>query len=247
MSSVIQELNRPRPNLQSLHDLMGHLGKLLATAETKYSELVGACNAAIHSCNEAEILCARMEEESRKKKVAARGVGGTAAGAALAGGTAAAAGGVVATGVAASAVAGVFTFGIGTIVGLGITAAAAATVGVAGAAAGIGTAVATHYIASKYAKNEAEFKRIRGDFDTLLRFAFSLKEGVAQIHTVWENVAAQVDSILYSVDQRNMSLIRDSVTRLNTVCKASYSHTSKSRDCVRKKTEELRAAFNDVY
>ena len=36
MSSVIQELNRPRPNLQSLHDLMGHLGQLLATAETKY-------------------------------------------------------------------------------------------------------------------------------------------------------------------------------------------------------------------
>ena len=26
MSSVIQELNRPCPNLQSLHDFMGHLG-----------------------------------------------------------------------------------------------------------------------------------------------------------------------------------------------------------------------------
>ena len=111
-----------------------------------------------------------------KKKVAARGVGGTAAGAAAAGGTAAAAGSVVATGVAASAIAGVFTFGIGAIVGLGITAAAAATVGVAGAAAGITTAVATHYIASKYAKSEAEFKRIRGNFDTLLSFAFGLKE-----------------------------------------------------------------------
>ena len=64
MSSVIQKLNRPCPNLQSLHDLMGHLGKLLATAETKYSELVGACNAAFRSCSEAEILCAHMEEES---------------------------------------------------------------------------------------------------------------------------------------------------------------------------------------
>ena len=182
-----------------------------------------------------------------KKKVAARCVGGTAAGAALAGGTAAAAGGVVATDVAASAIAGVLTFGIGTIVGLGITAATAATVGVAGAAAGITTAVATHYIASKYAKSEAEFKRIRGDFDTLLRFAFSLKEEMAKIHTVRENVAAKADSILYCADRTNMSLIRDSVARLNTVCKASYSHTSKSRDCVRIETEELRAAFNDVY
>lgn len=247
MSSVIQELNRPHPNLQSLHDLMDHLGNLLAQAETKYSELVAACNAAIHSCSEAETVCARMEEESRRKKKAARGVGGTAAGAALAGGTAAAAGGVVATGVAASAVAGVFTLGIGAIVGLAITATAATAVGVAGAAAGIGTAVATHHFASKYAKSEAAFKKIRGDFDNLLRFAFGLKEEVAQVHTVLENVAAQVDSILYSVDRKNMPLIRDSVMRLNTVCKASYSHTSRSRDCVRIKTEELRAAFNDVH
>ena len=176
-----------------------------------------------------------------------RGVGGTAAGAALAGGTAAAAGGVVATGVAASAVAGVFTFGIGATVGLGITAAVTATVGVAGAAAGITTAVATHYIATKYVKSEAAFKRIRGDFDTLLRFAFGLKEEMAQIHTILDNVAAQVDSILYCADRTHMSLIRDSVTRLNTVCKASYRHTSKSRDCVRDKTEQLCAAFNDVY
>ena len=247
MSSVIQELNCPRPNLQSLHNLMGHLGNLLAQAETKYSEFVAACNAAIHSCREAEIVCTRMEEESRRKKKAARGVGGTAAGATLAGGTAAAAGGVVATGVAVSAVAGAFTLGIGAIVGLAITAGAATAVGVAGAATGIVTAVATHYIASKYAKSEAAFKKIREDFDTLLRFAFSLKEEVAQVHTILENVAAQVDSILYSVGRTNMSLIRDSVTRLNTVCKASYGHTSRSRECVRIKTEELRAAFKDVH
>ena len=230
ITAAIKGLSCSVPDLMPLCILIGLLGKSLAQAVTNYSELVGACNAAIHSCGEAEILCARMERESRKRKVAARGVVGTA----LAGGTAAAAGGVVATGVTASAIVGVFTFGIGTIVGLGIT------------AAGITTAVATHYIASKYAKSEAEFKRIRGNFDTLLSFAFSLK-GVTQIYTILENVAAQVDSILYSVDRTNVSLIRDSVTRLNTVCKASYSHTSKSRDCVRIETEELRAAFNDVY
>ena len=215
MSSVIQELNRPHPNLQSLHDLMDHLGNLLAKAETKYSELVGACNAAIQSCREAEIVCARMEKESRRKKVAARGVGGTAAGATLAGGTAAAAGGVVATGVAASAVAGVLMLGIGAIVhvGLAITASHCCS-----GWRSIGTAVATHHIASKYAKSAAAFKRICEDFDTLLHFAFSLKEEVAQVHTVLENVAAQVNSILYSVDRTNMSLIRDSVTLQNTVC-----------------------------
>ena len=152
----------------------------------------------------------------------------------------------MATGIAALAVAEVFTLGIGAIVGLAITATAATAVGVAGAAAGIGTAVATHHIASKYAKSEAAFKKIRGDFDNLLRFAFSLKE-VAQVHAILENVAAQVDSILYCVDRKNMSLIRDSVTRLSTVCKASYSHTSKSRECVRIKTEELCDAFKDVH
>ena len=163
----------------------------------------------------------------------------------LAGGTAA---GVVAGGIAISAVAGAFTFGIGTIVGLGVTAAmTGGVIGVGGLATGVGAAVATHHIASKYAKSAAAFKRICEDFDTLLHFAFSLKEEVAQVHTVLENVAAQVNSILYSVDRTNMPLLRDSVMRLNTVCKASYSHTSRSRECVRIKTEELRDAFNNVH
>ena len=247
MTVAIQGLSYPRPQLQPLRDLINHLGKLFVQAETAYSELVGACNAAARSCREAAEDCAHMERESRKKKRATRGVGGTVAGAALAGGTAAAVGGTVATGVAISALAGVFTFGIGTIVGLGITAAASTAVGAAGVAAGVGTAVATHCIASDYAKSEAAFRKIGGEFDALLQYAYDLNEGVAQVHTALENTETQVHNISYCINMTNASLIRDSVTRLNMVCGASYGNTSRSREYVRGKTEDLKAKFNSVY
>ena len=250
MAAAREGLNCSPPNLQPLRDLMSQLGNSLAQAEAKYFELVGACNTASCSCSEAAEVCARMERESRNRKRATRGVGGTVAGAALAGGTAAAVGGTVATGIAASALAGVFTFGIGTIVGLGITAVAGTAVGAAGVAAGVGTAVVTHHVASDYAKSEAAFRRIRGDFDALLRYAYGLKEGVAQVHTTLENISMQIDNISYCIDsiqRSNTYLIRDSVTRLNMVCTASYGNTSKSREYVRGKTEELKAKFNSVY
>ena len=84
------------------------------------------------------------------------GIGGAATGTLVLGAGGAAAGAVVAGGVTASAVAGVFTFGIGTIVGLGITAGAAAAVGLGSVAAGAGTGVATHYIAKDCKKSVVE-------------------------------------------------------------------------------------------
>ena len=74
MSSVIEELNCPRPNLQSLHDLMGHLGNLLAKAETKYSELVGACNAAIHTAVAKQKSYAHAWKKSPEERRQQRGV-----------------------------------------------------------------------------------------------------------------------------------------------------------------------------
>ena len=92
------------------------------------------------------------------KKAKKNRIGGGTAAAGLT--TVATAGGVATIGV----IGGALTFGIGVIVGLGITAVVSATAGVGG----VGTAVATHHFASKYAKTEAEFRRICGDFDTFL-------------------------------------------------------------------------------
>ena len=244
MKAAREGLALSPPDLKPLRDLMGQLGICLAQAQHKYAEFVSACNEATHSCGEAEMACARKEREYRNKKKTTKGVGGAAAGAALVGGTAAATGGVVATGIAASAIAGVFTLGIGTIVGLGITAAAATAVGVAGTAAGVGTAVATHYVASKYAKSEATFRRIRRQFDTLESFGYDLNQRVDEVHTALENISAQIDSICYGVlHNSTTTLIKDSVKRLNTVCTASYGNSSRLREEVKAKVEDLKAKF----
>ena len=225
MTDVIQGLSYSSPNLQPIQDLMGHLGSSLARAETRYSELVSACNTAICSCSELEKFCKNMAEMSRNKKNATKRIGGRVAGAALARETAATAAGELVRGYVASAVA---TFVI--IAGLAKTTTAA----------GVGTAVMTHHNASEYQKTEAAFRSIRSDFDALLHFAHGIKEGGAQVHTTLMNVARQVE-IVYNVDWTNISLIKDSVMHLNTVCIASYGHTSKIKEYVRIRIEELQA------
>ena len=247
VAAVEEGLNSLPPNLDTVPDWLDLLDKLATEAINKHSELADAYKTARAHCSVAAEVCAHMARESQRKKRATRGIGGTAAGAALAGGTAAAAGGVVATGVAASAIAGVFTLGIGTIVGLGITAVTGTAVGAAGVAAGVATAVVTHCIASDYAKSEAAFRKICGDFDALLDFAYDLRGGVAQVHTTLEDAAAQVSNISYCVDRTNIALIKDSVKRLKTMCAASSDNISRSREDVRGKIEELRAKFRSVY
>ena len=194
MEEAIRELSCSPPDLSRLCDLLSLLGNSLEEAESKYSELVKACNVSSQSCREAAEMCACKVKGSQVKKKVTKGVGGTAAGVTLAGGTAAAAtGGVVAGGVAISAVAGAFTFGIGTIVGLGVTAAVAGGVlGVAGLATGVGAAVATHHIAKKFQESEDNFRRIGAKFDALLGFAYDLKEELAQVHTMQVNISVKL-------------------------------------------------------
>ena len=128
--------------------------------------------------------------------------------------------------------------------GLGITAAAATAVGVAGTAAGVGTAVATHHVASKYAKSEATFRRIRRQFDALESFGYDLNQRVDEVHTALENISAQMDSICYGIlHNSTTTLIKDSVKRLNIVCTASYGNTSRLRVEVKAKVEDLKAKF----
>ena len=245
--AAVEGLNSLPPNLDTVPDWLGLLDKLATEAINKHSELADAYKTARDHCRVAAEVCAHMARESQRKKRATRGIGGTAAGAALAGGTAAAAGGVVATGVAISAIAGVFTLGIGTIVGLGITAVTGTAVGVTGVAAGVATAVVTHCIASDYAKSEAAFRKICGEFDALLDFAYDLRGGVAQVHATLEDTAAQVSNISYCVDRTNIPLTKDSVKRLKMMCAASSDNISRSREDVRGKIEELRAKFRSVY
>ena len=87
MNAARRGLKPSSPNLTPLRHLMGLLMKSLTRAETKYLELVGACETASHSCREAAEICARKERESRKKKWTT-GVLGTASTIALVAGAA---------------------------------------------------------------------------------------------------------------------------------------------------------------
>ena len=241
MKGAIRKLSCSPPDLNPLRDLLTLFGNSLKMAESKYSELVKACNVSSQSCREAAEKCACKVIDSQNKKGVTRGVGGTAAGVTLAGGTAAAAGGIVAGGVAISAVAGAFTFGIGTIVGLAVTAVAAGGVGLGGLATGVGTAVATHRIAKKFQGSEDNFRRIGAKFDALLGFAYDLKEGVAQVHTTQVNISANVDNVKDSTDKENIALIKETLKRLQKACSDTYATTSECRDEVKSKMEELKS------
>ena len=241
MKDAIQGLSCSPPDLNPLRDLLSLLGNPLEMAESKYSELVKACDVAKERCNEAAKMCACKKKDSQVKKGVTKGVGGTVAGVTLAGGTAAAAGGIAAGGVAISAVAGAFTFGVGALVGLGITAVAVGVVGVSGVAAGVGTAVATDRIAKKYQKSEDTFRRYGAKFDTLLGFANELKEGVAQIHTMQVNISAKVNNVKDSTDKDNIALIKDTLKRLKKACTDTYVTTSACRGEVKSKMEELKS------
>ena len=237
------------PDLSPLRDLLSLLGKSLEIAESKYSELVEACNVAGQSFHEAAEMCARTCKvtDSQKKKRVTKGVGETVADVTLAGGTTAAAGGVVAGGVAISAIAGALTFGVGSIVGLGVTALAVGVVGVSSVAAGVGTAVATDRIAKKYQESEDNFRRIRAEFDALLGFAYDLKEGVAQVHTTQVNISAKVNDVKDSTDKENIALIKETLKHLQKACTDTYATTSACRDEVKSKMEELKSKVKYNY
>ena len=233
-------LSSSPPDLTPLCNLMAKLDELLKMVENKYLELEGAFNAEIVRSNEAVEDCACKERESRNKKRATRGIGGAATGTLVLGAGGAAAGAVVAGGVTASAVAGLFTFGIGTIVGLAITAGAAATVGLGSVAAGVGTGVATHYIAKDYKKSEDSFRKIGADFDAIFNHASELHEGALEIHTLVANITAQVDSINNTSDE-DIVMIKVTLKRLNDVCAESYGITSRCRRQVKSKMDRLKA------
>ena len=241
MAAAREGLNCSSPDLKPVRDLMDLLGESLEEAESKYSELVKACTKASNSCRKAAEVCACKEKEFRNKKGAAKGIGGTVAGTLMAGSTAAAAGGVVAGGVLISAVAGAFTAGTGTIVGLSLTAAAAGTLGLGGLAAGVGTAVGTHHLAKKYKESEGAFENTRRKFDDLLSFAHVLKEEVAGVHTRLASVSEKVNSVKNKTDTENINLIEVTLERLNKVFTISYATTSRCRDEVKSKLEELEA------
>lgn len=131
--------------------------------ESRKSQATFDCNqACCHSCESAETYSVRAAKSQKKKKTTkiAGGVASAAAlgAGALAGGTAVT---IASVGTIVAITVGIPTLGVGLLVGF---AATADTAGAAAGIAGIGGAVATHYIAKYYKEDEATFREAQGDF-----------------------------------------------------------------------------------
>ena len=145
-------LTKPNPDLTSLKALVSQLQRSLVQAEQGRQDFESACSSASKSSAEAAEESRHQAIRAQSKKRATRAVGGAVATTALVAG--------VGGGVTASVIAGVFTLGIGTIVGLSLTAAGLAT--------GVGTAVATGVIAKDFADTEKGFEELQSVFDHFL-------------------------------------------------------------------------------
>ena len=187
----------------------------LERCERSYLDFVEACQTASTSCTKAACVCAQKANEAGRKRSTSL-IGGTATGIAV---------GTAAVGLTAA------TGGLGGIV-LG---AVAGTAGVA-TAAGV-----TYSIASQCTRIEDSFRSLQGDFDSLLKFAHDLEEEMAQVRTILQNVATQIDSITYCItESSSVKLVQDALIRLNDASREASVTTSKCKEDVEGKIQELR-------
>ena len=177
----ISEIQRAMPDerkyLPLIISFLKEIKDNVRKAQLAYQEAHTAYNEVQRDAMRAADRCKERAKEEEKKKDITIGVGSTAAAGALVAGTAG--------GVAASVVAGVFTFGIGTVIGLGVT-AAASTLG--GAAIAGGTAVATHCIASEFKEKEEAFRDMQRAFDDIHYSCSRIIDSLDTIETELEEI-----------------------------------------------------------
>lgn len=136
-------------DLGELTDFIDQIKTYLEKLPRSYDDVKSATDDFLLTVQNATENCREQEKSENRKKHATRAVGGAATAGLLAAG--------VGTGVTLSIIAGVFTFGVGTIVGLAATAAGTA---VAGAGLAAGTGVATHLAASHFDEEEKKCEQL---------------------------------------------------------------------------------------
>jgi hypothetical protein len=216
-----------------LLDLLDLLKTCMAKAEEEYTIFEEVSKEASQSCADAAEHCKHEAEEAKSKKRLTQAIGGTIAAGTMAAG--------VGTGVVLSVVAGVFTFGIGTVVGLGLTAAGAA---VAGPAIGAGTAVVTHCIASDYEQAQTSFGYFASTFDDLWRVTQNIKKEVDLVRSQVICLKDSIEATEYSMEKKHA---KESLLRVLDLLQKKfteyYGQTSVCRDALKEKSENLDQYF----
>ena len=146
-------------DLNLLLKFVAFMDGFLISIGIKYESFRADCRTAIKECNAAADRCCRLQAEARTRRNATRVIGGVATTAITVGGT------------AASILAGVFTLGIGTAIGLPLTAAASATAG-----------AVTHVVEKEFAGAEGVFREYSHNFSSLTSLAIDINDRAAQVH-----------------------------------------------------------------
>ncbi len=201
-------------NYQNCKNRLEKGRKSLADSEVIYETLKSYCNDARRSCDAAEYKLKKEGESAQSKKTAAQVTGGVL-------GTAG-----IGTGVALSVVAGIFTFGIGTVVGLATTAAVAS-------AAGIGAGVAGAVYAQQYSESAENFKKLSKNFSQLSSHAIALQGLAIEMRTSLGTIDARLD---YSESHVLLTSLKENG-------RASYSITCAKRQEVYRLKTSVAAAI----
>ena len=208
-------------DFEPLEELIDQLQRCLAQAVQFYWEFEEAYNNSSKNSSDKAAECKHQAIKARNKKRATRAIGGAAAAGALGGG------------IALSVVVGVFTFGIGTAVGLGVTAGALG-------AGGVATSVVTGVIAKDFNDAEKAFRELSRIFDSLAGGAYNLYDNVLRLHTILEGIATVLEDIDVRRRGCRVESVCDALELLYEKNAVAYFTTASCRDSMKAIEQKVR-------
>ena len=241
----IKESIRNQHSICQLTAFMEDMKDILSPALEKCSKIQEECKLQEDECLKLAKLASVKADETDSTRIVIQVGGGVGSGIALAGATA---GGVTAVGVVlGSAVAGVFTMGIGAIVGLDLAVTAGGAAAVLGTAGIAGAAVTAHSANLLY-KNSEALRKLSKDSLAISKNATSFSSEVFELQANIEKVVTALKSLKSrGGTQPNMNedmiiVTCQTLDRLNT----SAKHLSESVQACKEIFTELEKKLKEI-
>ena len=220
-------------NYSRLAELLWQISVCLNRAIRIYETFQENCDLAYALCESLVNVCSSNAHRARNRRRSTQIGGGIGSGIALTGSVAAAVGGTT-----ASIVAGVFTAGIGALIGLPLT--AAATVALAGTGA-VG-AVMTAISAEEYEQIASRFSQLTNSLISMRDISADLNEHINDLNTVLTNRRETSDEITHWLEHNghaHTEAICSALGRLVEICRSTQDSTSPCREVLRNLRDRL--------
>lgn len=219
-----------RGDYGELSDFTDLLSRSLRKAEGQYKISMKAFQSIRSSSLKGAGDCGIKALEARSKLRTTKAVGGSTAAAVIAAGAAG--------GVALSVVAGVFTFGIGAIVGLSLT--AAGTI-VAGTAVGTGIGVYTHVTVTDLEDLEKLFSSLSKSFEDVDSSASNTLDDIRSMEIPLDSISCKLKTVLHvEVKHRVTTTLLSEVDRLFSKFIVGYNQSSECRQALKELNEKCK-------